>query len=98
VAHTDFRLLSTFSEGLLVEARPRTGRKHQIRAHLAAQGLPILGDERYSSAVRAGAGSPRPMLHALRLELRHPVSGEPLVLECPYPEDFQTALDGLRQS
>jgi 23S rRNA-/tRNA-specific pseudouridylate synthase len=74
-------------EGLLVEARPATGRKHQIRIHLAGRGLPIRGDERYG-----GPPGPRVMLHALRLQLPHPVTGQLLAVESPYPEDFRTAL------
>lgn len=82
-AETGFRLLRTLPHALLVEARPLTGRKHQIRAHLAASGMPLLGDVLYG-----GPKGPRAMLHAHRLELVHPVTGEPLVLESPYPEDF----------
>lgn len=82
-AETLFRVLRTLSGALLVEARPRTGRKHQIRAHLAAAGLPLLGDPLYG-----GPPGPRALLHACRLELAHPVTGEPLVLESPDPEDF----------
>lgn len=82
-AETLFRVLRTLPAALLIEARPLTGRKHQIRAHLAAAGLPLLGDPLYG-----GPPGPRALLHACRLELAHPVTGEPLVLESPYPEDF----------
>ena len=92
-AETDFRLLQTFPRGLLIEARPRTGRKHQIRVHLAEDGLPILGDERYGRG--AGEGQ-RLMLHAFRLELRHPSTGLPLAIESPWPVDFRQVLDRLR--
>jgi 23S rRNA pseudouridine1911/1915/1917 synthase len=79
---------------LLVEARPATGRKHQIRAHLAHAGLPILGDALYGGEP-GGAdslGVPRLMLHAARLALRHPVSGGELVVESPLPRDFALVL------
>ena len=63
--------------------RPVTGRRHQIRVQLAAAGWPILGDVKY------GADAPLPdrvvALHALRLEVAHPVGGAALVLEAPLP-------------
>ncbi|HVO12019.1 MAG TPA: RluA family pseudouridine synthase [Vicinamibacteria bacterium] len=74
---------------LLVEARPRTGRKHQVRVHLAHAGLPVLGDRLYGG--RAPSVE-RTMLHAWRLELLHPLSGRRLVLESPLPSDFREAL------
>lgn len=92
-SETLFQLLESHAWGLLVEARPRTGRKHQIRVHLADRGMPILGDEVYASA---SGGAPRLMLHAVRLVLRHPLSGQPLAVESPYPGDFQEALSRLR--
>jgi RluA family pseudouridine synthase len=95
-AETDFRLVEALPGGLLVEARPRTGRKHQIRVHLAEGGLPILGDERHGRATPEGPQAPRLMLHASRLELRHPATGEPLVIESPWPADFGSVLDRFR--
>jgi RluA family pseudouridine synthase len=92
-AETRFRLLERHSRGLLVEALPLTGRKHQIRAHLALRGLPILGDVTYG-APRGSA--PRVMLHAIRLALPHPTTGAPLVIASPYPPDFRDALLSLR--
>jgi RluA family pseudouridine synthase len=86
-AETAFRVRARDGEHLLVEARPRTGRKHQIRAHLAAARLRIVGDERY------GWSGPktRMMLHAWRLSLAHPVTGEPLEIEAPLPPGFVLA-------
>lgn len=85
-AQTAFRLLRALPGLLLVEARPSTGRKHQIRIQLAERGLSILGDARYGTRdPRAG----RVMLHALRLELTHPVTRAPLAIESPYPPDFE---------
>jgi 23S rRNA-/tRNA-specific pseudouridylate synthase len=92
-AVTDFVVVEAFPRGLLVEAHPRTGRKHQIRIHLAEAGMPILGDARYGGD---GAAAPRVMLHAARLRLRHPLSGAPLSIRSPVPADFQAVLDGLR--
>jgi len=87
-AQTRFSVVERLPGGLRVEACPRTGRKHQVRVHLAEAGIPILGDTRYGGA----AAAPRPMLHAARLSLLHPVSGAPLGIECPLPADFRTAL------
>ncbi len=88
-AHTDFRLIGASDTALDVEAQPKTGRTHQIRAHLAQVGTPILGDTTYGGpAAVDGAQVERVMLHALRLELPHPVTGKALVIEAPLPDDF----------
>lgn len=98
-AETDFAILEAFHGGLLVSARPRTGRKHQVRVHLAEAGLPILGDAVYGGARRAaGAEAPRVMLHAQRLALPHPLTGVGLVVDSPYPDDFRRLLDALRNA
>jgi 23S rRNA pseudouridine1911/1915/1917 synthase len=84
-AATRFRALQAWPGGALVEARPQTGRKHQIRIHLASGRRPIVGDVRY------GAKDARPtrvMLHARALEVRHPATGAPLVLQSEPPDDF----------
>ena len=95
VARTDFRLLETFPRGLLVEARPLTGRKHQVRVHLAGGGMPILGDEIHGDPSSSGR-APRLMLHAARLSFRHPKGGMDVVIESPRPADFREVLKGLR--
>jgi RluA family pseudouridine synthase len=94
-AETDVLVREVLADALLVEARPLTGRKHQVRAHLAHAGMPILGDPVYGDA---GGRAPRLMLHARRLALRHPLSGEPLVIESPLPADFQALLSRLRSA
>ena len=91
-AETRVAVREVLGDALLVEARPSTGRKHQVRVHLAHAGLPVLGDAIYG---RAGTG-PRLMLHASRLALAHPVSGRPLVIDCPLPSDFAGLLQRLR--
>jgi 23S rRNA pseudouridine1911/1915/1917 synthase len=89
-AETDFRTLYAGPEFCLVELLPRTGRTHQLRAHLTALGAPILGDARYGGAARAGGvEAPRCLLHAQALEVGHPRLGTPLRLEAPVPEDLQ---------
>jgi tRNA pseudouridine32 synthase / 23S rRNA pseudouridine746 synthase len=94
-AITRLHILERFNRYTLVEARPETGRTHQIRAHLAALGLPLAGDALY------GGGEALPplvslALHARQLRLVHPLSGEALLLEAPYTEGFQAALEKLR--
>jgi 23S rRNA pseudouridine1911/1915/1917 synthase len=75
----------------MVECRPESGRTHQLRVHLAHLGAPLLGDPRYGGPRRvADVAVPRVMLHALRLALAHPVTGAPLDLQAPLPEDFRT--------
>ena len=63
---------------------PLTGRSHQLRVHLLALGHPILGDPLYADEA-AYAAAPRLMLHALRLELRHPEDGREIAVEAPCP-------------
>lgn len=95
-AQTDVRVTRSFRHALLVEARPHTGRKHQVRAHLAGAGLPLLGDTRYGGPLRVGGlVISRVLLHASRLELTHPVTGADLAIECPDPADFRTVLEAL---
>ncbi len=72
-----------------------TGRTHQIRVHLRSIGHPVVGDVRYDGA-RQSLPLDRPFLHAEVLDLDHPVTGEPLHLESPLPEDLQAVLDRLR--
>ena len=85
-AVTLVRVLERRPDRLLIEARPVTGRKHQIRVHLGSVGAAIVGDSRYG-----GAASPtgRLMLHAERIELQHPVTGVRLVVSSPRPGEFQ---------
>lgn len=84
----------------LVECRPKTGRQHQIRVHLALQGLPILGDKLYGvdeetalsfferTSARENAEFPRHALHAYELQFDHPVTGERMKVRAPWPEDL----------
>lgn len=97
-AVTDFRVLARSADGefALVEARPRTGRTHQIRAHLRAAGLPILGDPTYGDprrepAWRRRTGLRRQFLHAWKIRLDHPVGGSPIDVESPLPPDLARA-------
>ncbi len=107
-AHTVFDVLERlslpaetgFQAASLVQATLKTGRTHQIRVHMQASGCPIAGDERYGDyeANRRlhKLGCKRMFLHAHRLNLPHPVSGEPLQLNAPLPAELADFLEQLR--
>ena len=81
----------------VLELRLLTGRTHQIRVHLAHAGHPVLGDDKYGdfplNRDLAKKGVKRLLLHAGRLSLRHPLTGEPLRFESKPPEDMSGALE-----
>jgi RluA family pseudouridine synthase len=74
--------------GLLIAVTPHTGRRHQVRLHLALSGLPILGDLAYGGA---SPFAPRLMLHAHRLCFQHPITGADITLTSPLPADLTAA-------
>jgi 23S rRNA pseudouridine1911/1915/1917 synthase len=96
-ARTRFRVLRRLRGAALVAAFPETGRTHQVRAHLAALGLPLAGDARYGGprALTREDGQrlelSRPLLHALGLRVRHP-EGHELTLRAPAPADLEEAV------
>ena len=89
-ARTHFTVVETLPTDTLVEARLETGRTHQIRAHFAAIGHPVAGDERYGG--RSRHGLERQFLHSVRLGLTHPFTDEALEYESELPEDLAGAL------
>jgi len=93
-AATEFEVRERLPGATLVEARPRTGRTHQIRVHLAAVGHPVLGDRRYGGAGEDATrlGLRRPFLHSWRIAFDHPVTGERIEVEDPLPPDLKEAL------
>jgi tRNA pseudouridine32 synthase/23S rRNA pseudouridine746 synthase len=95
-SETAFRVLERHTGTSLLEAVPATGRTHQIRVHAYAIGFPLLGDTLYSAPVTDLIA--RPALHALSLAFTQPASGERVSFTAPYPDDFQTALEKLRQN
>jgi len=95
-AMTRLHVLERFAACALVEARPTTGRTHQIRAHLAALGYPIVADLLYGAAETEMIS--RAALHARSLSLAHPLTAAPLCFEAPYPDDFASALARLQAS
>lgn len=97
------------ADGLtLMEARLLTGRTHQIRVHLAHAGHPIVGDDKYGSeALNAQVAQgrvadvpafKRMFLHAHRLKVAHPVTGEPMLIEAPLPPECERWLASLRMA
>ncbi|MGQ0547928.1 MAG: RluA family pseudouridine synthase [Betaproteobacteria bacterium] len=86
-AATNVKVLNAKPDLSLVELRLLTGRTHQIRVHLAHVGHPILGDDKYGGEAKKKAG--RLLLHAGKLDFRHPVGGERIKLEAPLPPDMQ---------
>jgi len=89
-ARTHFEVIERLPADTLVRARLETGRTHQIRVHFAAIGHPVVGDPEYGGAGRHG--SERQFLHAARLELTHPGTGERLAFESPLPPDLEDVL------
>jgi RluA family pseudouridine synthase len=90
LAHTAYKVLKQTRDFSLLEVELLTGRKHQIRVHLAAIGHPVVGDPRYGKERKA---RDRLALHAKSISFAHPFSGEPLSFDTKVPAYF-TALVG----
>jgi 23S rRNA pseudouridine1911/1915/1917 synthase len=84
-ARTRYQVVERLGGHTLVRCELDTGRTHQIRVHLAALGYPVAGDTEYGGGEE---GASRPMLHAWRLQLRHPRTGAEMTFEAPPPADF----------
>lgn len=93
-ARTHLEVQETFNDPVevtLVQCTLETGRTHQIRVHLGAVGHPVVGDSMYGGA-RSALVAPRPMLHARRLTLIHPGSGEEMTFEAELPADMAAVI------
>jgi 23S rRNA pseudouridine1911/1915/1917 synthase len=90
-ARTHFTLERALREHTLLRLRLETGRTHQIRVHLQAIGHPVAGDPVYGAA--GALGLERQFLHAARLAFEHPLTGEPIEVRSPLPEDLRRALE-----
>jgi 23S rRNA pseudouridine1911/1915/1917 synthase len=93
-ARTHFTVLELLPADSYVEARLETGRTHQIRAHFAAIGHPLVGDPTYGAG--EAYGLERQFLHAHRLAFAHPLSGERLEFTSELPEDLRRTLEEAR--
>ncbi len=106
-AVTHYNVKERFQHFTRVQARLETGRTHQIRVHFSYIGYGLVGDQVYMPRVRLPAGSSelladtlrgfkRQALHAAKLGLVHPKTGEDMMFEAPWPEDFAQLVDVLR--
>lgn len=112
-AKTAFQVTERFGDFVLVECRPQTNRRHQVRAHLAVAGAPVLNDALYGDARKQlrlsdikrgykGGADEKPMirtlaLHLSELAITHPESKQAMTLSAPFPLEFQIALKNLRK-
>ena len=90
-AETGFKVLARSEIATLVEARPLTGRTHQIRAHLGFLGHPVAGDPEFTpkTPLPEPLRPPRTMLHAYCISFRHPASGKLRSFQAEPPADFK---------
>jgi 23S rRNA pseudouridine1911/1915/1917 synthase len=104
-AITHYRVRENCGTVALLDIRIETGRTHQIRAHLAQKGHPVVGDSLYGSSrirnhpveiAKAVKELQRPFLHSHRIEFRHPRSGRSCVFESPLPPELQKFLVAAR--
>ena len=92
-ARTHFRVLQRFARHTLLLLQLETGRTHQIRVHLKAVGHPVVGDAVYgASGTQRDHALSRQFLHAYQLQFVHPITGAPMELEAPLPEDLEVVL------
>ncbi len=96
-AVTAYRVLQESALAALIEARPVTGRLHQIRVHLDSVGAAVLGDQLYGPKIVREA-SPRLALHSHRLSFVHPITGETIDTRTPFPRDLRTTLKKMNLS
>ena len=89
-SETRFRVIKRYEEAALIEAKPMTGRTHQIRVHAYALGHPLVGDILYGGQETHGIA--RPMLHAHSLSFIHPATNERVRFSAPHPPDFEEIL------
>ena len=100
-AITQVRVIESLGEFSLVECKLETGRTHQVRIHLGEAGAPLCGETVYDRAINRKplpdtSGANRPMLHATRLGLRHPETGETMTWDAAPPRDFTELLKKLK--
>lgn len=111
-SQTEYRMLETFDFLSLVSLRPRTGRTHQLRVHMAHVQHPIFGDSVYggrnkrlgaltrtqrATAARYLESMPRVALHSRSLRFSHPISRKPMEIICPWSDDFRTLVETVRK-
>jgi 23S rRNA pseudouridine1911/1915/1917 synthase len=103
-AQTEWQVLLRLGNFALIEASPRTGRTHQVRAHFAATGHPLVGDTEYGAPRQAQAGGVvlrtlgRVFLHAARLSFAHPRTGATIDVRAPLDAGLREYLSGLARA
>jgi len=108
-AVTEYRTKEIYKEATLLDVTVRTGRTHQIRVHLAAEGNPIMGDSVYDSEfgrrypeimdeVDRTLGFRRHALHASAIGFKHPTSGKKMTFRSSLPDDMKSLIDWLREN
>ncbi len=95
-ARTHFKVVERYRYATLVECSLETGRTHQIRVHMKFINHPVMGDEKYSRKCRL-MDTQGQCLHAYRLTLVHPRTGETMTFSAPLPEYFETLMQKLRE-
>ena len=95
---THYETLEAWPRASLVEVHLETGRTHQIRVHMAAMRHPCVGDLTYGAdpTLSRELGLERQWLHARRLGFEHPITGDRIDVQSPYPQDLSQALEQLR--
>jgi 23S rRNA pseudouridine1911/1915/1917 synthase len=96
-AWTAYHVLRRFAGFTFLEVRIGTGRTHQIRVHLSSIGHPVAGDRLYGAPAKKEVHPPRErfFLHAHRIRLQHPFTGQPVEIESPLPEDLRSWMEQL---
>lgn len=92
-SQTQFNVMKRYQVSALIEARPMTGRTHQIRVHAYALGHPLLGDTLYGAEETSIIA--RPALHAQSLTIQ--MNGEQMTFKASYPDDFRMAIERLKR-
>ena len=97
-AVTHYKTIELFPSAALMEVGLETGRTHQIRVHFSHFRHPLVGDPLYGAdpKLSAALGLDRQWLHAKKLAFSHPISGDWVEFEAPYPKDLELALEKLR--
>ena len=100
-AETHYSVVRAYRGFSFVRLRMTTGARHQLRAHMAFLGNPVVGDQVYGRTPRAGRPSRQPqrhLLHAAELRFFHPLQGKPIKIRSPLPADFRSFLKRLKGS